>query len=146
MTISKAKAEAVINELSPMIKEVLARHGMDPSFAWKYGDWFELKLKASAIETGPNGVNLGSPEAQYYTKFGFTTYESIAAGLSGALTLDAPLGTIFVHKGVSYAFAGIAAKRSKYPIVGRNMSDGTITFFTEKSIGTINKAAASAAV
>lgn len=146
MTVSKAKAEAVINELSPIIKEVLARHGMDPKFAWKYGDWFELKLTASAVEEGPNGVNLGSPEAQYFTKFGYTTYKAIAAGMSGAVTLDAPLGTLFESRGEVYAFAGIAAKRSKYPIVGRNVADGAITFFTDALIAKLNGAAASAAV
>lgn len=141
MTISKTKAEAVINELSPIIKEILERHGLDPKFAWKYGDWFQLTLKASAVETGPNGVNLGSPEAQYFTRFGFTAYM-----LGTSTKLDAPLGTLFESRGVTYAFAGIAAKRSKYPIVGRNIVDGSITFFTDVIVSRINQAAASAAV
>lgn len=141
MTISKKQAEAVINELSPIIKEILERHGLDPKFAWKYGDWFQLTLKASAVETGPNGVNLGSPEAQYFTRFGYTVY-----ALGTSTKLDAPLGTLFESRGVTYAFAGIAAKRSKYPIVGRNIADGSITFFTEALITKLNQAAASAAV
>lgn len=141
MTISKTKAQALIDELSPVIKEILERHGMDPKFAWKYGDWFELKLTASAVEEGANGVNLGSPEAQYFTKYGFTVH---ALGTSTKLT--APLGTLFESRGETYAFAGIAAKRSKYPIVGRNIADGTTTFFTEAAVSKINYAAAPAAV
>jgi hypothetical protein len=146
MTISKAQSEVLIAELRPVIDAILARHGMDTKYAWKYGPWLELKLTATSIEEGPNGVNLGSPEAQYFTKFGYTTYKSIAAGLSGAVTLDAPLGTLFESRGEVYAFAGIAAKRSKYPIVGRKVADGTITFFTDAIIAKLNGAAASAAV
>jgi hypothetical protein len=141
MTISKTKAQAMIDELSPVVKEIMARHGMDPKFAWKYGDWFEMKMTASAVEEGPNGVNLNSPEAQYFSRFGFTSY-----ALSQVLQLSAPLGTLFTSKGKTYAFAGIAAKRSKYPIVGRNVADGSITFFTEVAVLEINKAAAPAAV
>jgi hypothetical protein len=141
MTISKTKAQAMIDELSPVIKEIMARHGMDPKFAWKYGDWFEMKMTASAVEEGPNGVNLNSPEAQYFSRFGFTSYS-----LNDTLRLSAPLGTLFTSKGKTYAFAGIAAKRSKYPIVGRNVADGSITFFTEFVVREINKAAAPAAV
>ena len=146
MTISKAQSEVLIAELKPAIDAILARHGMDTKYAWKYGPWLELKLTATSVEEGPNGVNLGSPEAQYFTKFGYTTYKSIAAGLSGAVSLDAPLGTLFHSSGKTYAFAGIAAKRSKYPIVGRNVADGSIVFFTDVIITKLNGAAASAAV
>ena len=146
MTISKAQSEVLISELKPAIEAILARHGMDTKFAWKYGAWFELKLTATSVEEGPNGVNLGSPEAQYFTKFGYTTYEPIAAVMSGAVSLDAPLGTLFVSSGKTSAFAGIAAKRSKYPIVGRNVADGSITFFTDAIVRKLNGAAAAAAV
>lgn len=135
MKVSKKQAEEIISDLKPAISAILERHGLDPKFSWKYGDALELKLVASAVEEGPNGVNLGSLEATYFTRYGFTSY-------SLSMTLSAPLGTLFESRGVVYAFAGIAAKRPKYPIVGRNVKDGSITFFTEAAVITINAAAA----
>lgn len=146
MTISKTKAEDISSELKPLIAEVLKRHGMDAKFAWKYGAWFELKVTASAVEEGANGVNLGSPEAQYFTRFGFSALAMTASGAYTDVKLEAPLGTLFVSRGTTYAFAGIASKRKKYPIYAINISDGTATFFTEHVVATINSAAASAAV
>lgn len=142
MTISKTKAEAVMLELRPLIEDALKRNGMDAKFAWKYGAWFELKVTSSEVAEGENGVNLSSPEAQYFTKFGFNAYD-----LSFRPTpLEAPLGTLFDNRGELYAFAGIAAKRKKYPIYAIRVADGVGTFFPEGAVAMINKAAASAAV
>ena len=149
MTISKTQAQGLIDELRPMIEDALKRHGMDAKFAWKYGAWFELKVSASPVTVGDNGVNTSSPEARYYTNFGFTaTVREIGGGCVAvkAVKLTAPLGTIFVSRGVEYAFAGIAAKRRKYPICAvRVGGDGTETYFTEDAVKVIN-AAADAAV
>lgn len=143
MTITKAAAQAVANELEVEIKKVLALHGMEVSnFSTKYGAWFEMKLAASPLLRGANGVNLNSPEAEYFTRYGYRAYGVASHGVE----LTAPLGTLFESKGETYAFAGIAAKRRKFPIVGRNIEDGSIVFFTEALITRLNAAAAPAAV
>jgi hypothetical protein len=139
MTISKSQCELLIEELKPVINEIMARHNMDAKFNWKYGALFELKMTATSMTKGPNGVNLDSVEAQYFTKFGFSDF--------AGRTLNAPLGTLFESRGETYAFAGIAAKRRKYPIVGLNIIDGTMTLFTDMLVSKLNeKAAAPAAV
>ena len=134
MTISKQKAADIMTELGPLIEATLKRHGLDaPKLTWKYGSWFELKATSSVIEEGLNGVNLGSPEAQYFTRFGYMTMNGVK--------LEAPLGTIFSIKGDNYQFIGIAAKRSKYPIVTKRMSDGQISFWPDGVVAKLNDAA-----
>jgi hypothetical protein len=132
MTVEKAKAQAIMDELGPIIKEAMERHGLaTPQMQWKYGAWFELKLTSAILEEGPHGINLGSKEASYYSRFGFHG-------------LDAPLGTVFTSRGDAYAFAGIAAKRPKYPIYAKNLVQGTYHFFPEGIIPSINTAAKAA--
>lgn len=140
MTVSKEKAA----EIAAEIKDVLRRHGMEPKISWKYGPWLEVKLTASVVAEGDNGVNLASPEAQYFTKYGHTSYNRDASGKIVTEKLDAPLGTVFVSRGTRYAFAGIASKRRKYPIYALNVEEGTPTFFTEQIIKVINAAAKAA--
>ena len=132
--VDKVKAQAIIDELGPIIKEVIERHGLaTPQMQWKYGAWFELKLNAAVLNEGPHGINLGSKEATYFEQFGFHG-------------LDAPLGTVFTSRGEAYAFAGIASKRPKYPIYAKNLVQGTYHFFPEGIIPSINIAAQKATV
>jgi hypothetical protein len=132
--VEKAKAQAIMDELGPIIREVVERHGLAaPQMQWKYGAWFELKLNAALLEEGPHGINLGSKEASWFTKFGFHG-------------LNAPLGTVFMSKHDSYVFAGIASKRPKYPVYAKNLLQGTYHFFPEGIIPSINAAAEKAAV
>jgi hypothetical protein len=132
--VEKAKAQAIMDELGPIIKEAMERHGLaTPQMQWKYGAWFELKLNATLLEEGPHGINLGSKEASYFKQFGFHG-------------LDAPLGTVFTSRGDAYAFAGIASKRPKYPVYAKNLVQGTYHFFPEGIIPSINAAAEKAAV
>lgn len=134
MTISKAKLQEISAELTPFIEEVLKRHGLsDPKMQWKYGTHLELKMSASLLDEGPQGINLASEQAQYYARFGYH-----------GLTAD--LGTVFEHKGMRYAFAGIAARRPKYPLYAKNLSTGDYHFFPEQAIALINSAAAKASV
>lgn len=132
--ISKAKAQLIIDELEPILKAAMAKHGLDvPKLKWNYGDYFGLKLEAASVELGDNGVNMASPEAQYFTRFGFDG-------------VTAPLGTTFTNKGSVYAFIGIAAKRSKYPIAVVNQETGARSFFPEGIIPILNRSATSVAV
>jgi hypothetical protein len=132
--VEKAKAQTIIDELGPIIREVVERHGLaTPQMQWKYGAHFELKLSAALLEEGPHGINLGSIEATYFKKFGF-------------YGLNAPLGTVFMSKHDSYVFAGIASKRPKYPIYAKNLLQGTYHFFPEGIIPSINAAAEKATV
>lgn len=132
-TVDKIKAQAIIDELKPLIMDTLKRHGLDtPQMTWKYGAWFELKMNAALLQEGPYGINLGSKEAQYFTQFGFTG-------------ITAPLGTVFTSRGEDYVFAGIAAKRPKYPIYAKNLAQGTYHFFPEGAARLINEAALASA-
>lgn len=142
MTISKKQAADIMDELKPLIEDALKRHGLDaPKLSWKYGAWFELKMTASELDEGVNGVNMSSPEAQYYSRFGFSAFINHVA-----VKLEAPLGTKFYNQGNDYVFLGIAAKRSKYPIAARRVDDDQLVFFPEGIVTKINAAASTAAV
>jgi hypothetical protein len=132
MTIDRETLRVIADELTPIIEAALKRHGLDaPKMQWKYGAMLELKMTAAELSEGPNGINLGSREAQYYTRFGFPG-------------LDAKLGTVFSVKGEEFAFAGIAASRRKYPIYAKNIETGAYIFYTEMVVATINAAAKAA--
>jgi hypothetical protein len=133
MTVAKTTALAIMNELEGEINRVLEKHGLDKAkLKCKYGAHFELKIESATLELGENGVNLQSPEAQYYTQFGY-------------MGLHAPLGTKFTNRGATFVFIGIAPSRRKYPIAVRNLDEGHNSFFPEGIIRVIN-AAASVAV
>jgi len=136
-TITRGIALEVTNEIKAAIDEIFARRGFAaPTLKTTYGD----SLYKLAIETTPevlneSGINLKSKEAEYYTKFGYTDYDG------GKYTkLTAPLGTQFTSRGETYAFAGIAASRSKYPVVGINVDTNQTTFFTAVIVGRVNSA------
>ena len=137
-TITRGVAIEVTNEIKAAIDEIFARRGFAaPTLKTTYGD----SLYKLAIETTPevlneSGINLKSKEALHYTRYGFTDYDGATP-----INLTAPLGTRFTSKGETYAFAGIAASRSKYPIVGINVDTNQTTFFTAAIVGRINDAA-----
>jgi len=138
-TIEKNKAIDITNEIKAAIDSIFKAHGMDtPQCKTTYGDFYKITIQASPLEAGPGGINLKSQEAQYYTRFGFSVYRA-----GDTVTLTAPLGTEFRNdKGEPYLFAGIAAKRTKYPIVAIHAVTGETILFTDHAIARINAAAA----
>jgi hypothetical protein len=84
-------------------------------------------------------VNLSSKEATYYSKFGYTAY----AGDNDftGVELTAPLGTRF-HG--DYAFAGIDAKKRKFPIIAIDLKTGKMVGFPDSMVSHINLAHAQA--
>jgi len=135
--VSKETATQVAQEMKTAMEEILKRHNLDTQqVKWGHGDWFEWKITATAIELGPNGVNLATPEAQYYTKFGFSAYGQAPNFTQTELT--APLGTEIQVQGQTLYFAGIAPKKRKFPIAVINAS-GEMMFLTEASVATLNK-------
>jgi hypothetical protein len=136
MSVSKETANAVAKELQTVITEVLAKHGLSaPKVSIGYGEWFDMKIVSSALTLGPNGVNLTSKEATYYTKFGHTYYKS--EGDFEGTELKAPLGMLF-GPDMKYAFAGIDSKKRKNPIVALDTTTGKIVFFEESIVTRLN--------
>lgn len=139
-TIEKNEALEITNEIKAAINDIFKKHGMDaPQCKTTYGDFYRITIQASPLEAGPGGINLKSQEAQYYTRFGYSVYR----GAGDTVTLTAPLGTEFrSDKGEPYLFAGIAAKRRKFPIVAVHAVTGETILFTDHAIARINAAAA----
>ena len=137
--IEKNKALEITNEIKAAIDSIFKAHGMAaPQCKTTYGDFYKITIQASPLEVGPGGINLKSEEAQYYSRFGYSVYR----GAGDVVTLTAPLGTEFRSgKGESYIFAGIAAKRRKYPIVGVHATTGETILFSDHVIERINASA-----
>lgn len=135
--VSKAQAEKISQEIKQAVEAILAANGLSaPKIASKYGEWYEIKITASAVELGENGVNLASPEATYFTKFGWTSFSG-----SSPVELTAPLGTKFSNGQGEYAFAGIDPKKRKNPIVALRLSDGARVFFPDTAVPFLNSVA-----
>lgn len=113
--VSKETAQAISAELRKAAEEIFAKHGLQTSKqVSKYGEWYDFRIEAVAIEEGLNGVNLASKEASYYSQYGWTAYASDFTPTE----LVAPLGTIYKDgRGDEFVFAGIDPKKKKNPIV-----------------------------
>lgn len=118
MTVSKETAKAVSEDLSAAIATVLAKHGLvEQRVSIKYGEVFKLSLTASGVEMSAEGINLASPEAEAYRRFG-ADY-----GLKPDL-----LGKTITMRGKNYTFTGLALKRSKYPFAFTGPTGKPIVF------------------
>lgn len=137
--VSKEQGQKLAQEIKQAVEEILKREGLSlETTKLGYGEWFEYKIKAVSVELGPNGVNLASPEAIYYTKYGFTAF------IPGAIEesqqkLTAPLGTQIQVKGQTLTFAGIAPQRRKYPIAMLDQA-GEMVFVSEAMVARLNNA------
>ena len=132
--IDKNTAIEIAEELKAAATEIYARYGLTtPTIKTTYGAVLRISLEGTKLERGEGGVNLQSQEAQYYTRFGFIS-------LSG-VKLTAPLGTRFSSSGKDYVFAGIAARRRKFPIHCLDAATLEPILFTEAAISKINAAA-----
>lgn len=132
--IDKYTAIEIAEELKAAATEIYTRYGLTaPKIKTTYGSILRISLESTKLERGEGGVNLQSEEAQYYTRFGFNT-------LSGE-KLTAPLGTRFSSSGKDYVFAGIAARRRKFPIYCLHATTLEPILFTESAVSKINAAA-----
>jgi len=128
MSVTKAECQAISAEIAAAIKPILERHGLDITKTMsKYGDIYSIKVEASKVSRGENGVNTESEYAKEYERFGS------AYGLNEGL-----LGKKFVSRGREFAFAGISTSRSKYPIAGLNLLEDRIYFFTRDAAKLVN--------
>lgn len=135
--VDKATAKVVTEEIQEAVAAILAKHNLQPGkINFGYGDYYEIKVQAHAIELGLNGVNTASKYATYYTKFGWVAY-----GDNGeAQQLTAPLGTKFTYNNREVIFAGIDSAKRKFPIVVTDAQTGEIRLLTEAAIQRINLA------
>lgn len=121
MKVDKETARLITNEIVSAVESVLKKHDMALAKTRStYGDQYSLKIEAELQTTGPNGVNMSSVEASDYIRF-HTSY-----GLPSGL-----LGRKFTVQGKEYAFAGIATRRSKFPICAKDLEEGKTVFFKE---------------
>lgn len=136
--VSRQQATAIADELMQAIKDVMAKHNMEvkpPKI--QFGDCFTMKIEATSVQTGLNGVNLNSMEASYYQRFGFNGFNEKTGQM---IPLTAELGTIFTAGNVEYIFCGVNARARKMPICAIRKSDGAPMKMGENLINLINSA------
>lgn len=110
--VSKELAKAVVTDLQKDIEKVLAKHGMElNSTSTKYGDVFQLKIEASTIKKGLNGVNLNSREAQEFLNFSYSY---------GVEKPELVLGQVVKFAGRQMMIIGLNTRKKSTPVVCRD--------------------------
>lgn len=139
--IDREEARDIAEDVKAEVTEIFKKYGLSaPKMRTTYGGSIRITLEATKVVIGEGGVNMESEEAQYYTLSGFA---AVRAGSVEKLT--APLGTKFVSSGKEYIFAGIAARRRKYPIYCLDANTREAILFTDSAISKINAAATESA-
>lgn len=133
--VSRELTKKVSQEIEAAILPILERNGLKlTKFNAKYGDLYGLNISAITMNVSEDGINLNSPEAIGYSRFGhygFVNGESIQ--------LTAKLGTKFESRGRKFVFAGIRS-RGKNKIVAKCEDDGKEYVFADTVIRSINGA------
>lgn len=113
--VPSAKARTITEEVEAAVAAIFEKHGFEaPKSKTTYGDHYAVKLTATPLSEGENGINLNSPEAQGYL---------VEANYDDTLDPDA-LGREIVVNGETFIFEGYVSRRPKYPFVARRVSDG----------------------
>jgi len=125
--VSKETAVDIRTRLMPQIELLFKEHGLELDTSnVKYGDGFVLKLEASKITLGKNGINTTSAAAQRFAASWYV-YD----------LLPNTLGNKFFVGSSEYIFLGIS-KGSKNPFVGRQVSTGKAFRFSKQAVDAIN--------
>lgn len=135
MEVTKAQAQKIMQELSKAVKAICEKHNLELSKqSAKFGDSFSYSVQAVAVRKDRSGVNLASPYAKTYQKYG---YESFNFNTCKTTKLKAKIGKQFNYNSRKFVFAGIRGGSGKNQIVC--ISDGTTYFFDDAVIPLLNK-------
>lgn len=134
--VSKDKCTEVSREINAAIMDIFAKHNLKVTkTASKYGDNYEFKIVAEAQMISEDGINLASPDAIYYNRFGYTAY--LGVSIQDEIKLTAPIGTKFESNGKTFAFAGVRS-RGKNKILAVEQESKKTFIFTDAMISRIN--------
>ena len=132
---TRQEATALMKELSEAIKTVLDKHNLELSkSSAKFGDAFAYNIQAVKVKKDRSGVNLASPQAKNYQKYGYTSYDF---NTGKTMKLKAKLGKKFTYNNKQFVFAGIRGGSGKHQIVC--ISKGSTYFFGDDAISLLNK-------
>ena len=93
MEVTKQEANALMKELSEAVKTICKKHNLELSkSSAKFGDFFSYNIQAVKVKKGKGGVNLASPQAKLYEKYG---YEKFDFSNGKTIKLKAKLGKKF---------------------------------------------------
>ena len=117
MDISRQQARLVTEEIDAAVKAILAKHGLTAGQAkTNYGYQYKYTITASVPVVSDNGFDIGTPEAQTFILLGPT---------SGFANPKASLGVPFTVNGKTFIVTGWNSRAPKFPLVGKNLTDGT---------------------
>ncbi|NBV35808.1 MAG: hypothetical protein EBR94_00835 [Bacteroidetes bacterium] len=135
MEVTKQEVNALLKELLESTEKICKKYNLELSkSSAKFGDYFAWNIQAVKVKKHSSGVNLASPEAKAYQKYGYEAYDFT----TGKTTkLKAKLGKKFNLRNKQYVFAGIRGGSSKYQIVC--ISKEKICYFADDVIPLLNK-------
>lgn len=123
--VSREAARLITEEINTAVQAILARHGLEAGKSSSgYGDYYQFKITANAVQLNERGVNLQSNEAQAWLvnafQYNFTREQAEAA-----------LGKTFTSKGKTMKFLGFESRRPKFPVYAEDTATGERFFLTE---------------
>jgi hypothetical protein len=135
MEVTRQEAIALMKELSKAVKTILDKHNMELSKSTaKFGDSFTYNIQSVKVKKDRSGVNLASPQAKNYQKYGYTSYDF---NTGKTIKLKAKLGKKFNYDNKQFVFAGIRGGKGKNQIVC--ISNGNTYHFDDAIISLLNK-------
>jgi hypothetical protein len=123
MTTTRELAKTLTQEINEAVNIVLARHGMSSDkVKTVYGDYYEIKIQASQIETNAAGIKTSTPEMQ--------DLRAVALGynitdIEADLASEEPI----VIGGKRYVPAGFKTRARTRPFLMKNVEDGKTYIF-----------------
>lgn len=130
-TIDRTTVRNLAAEVETALAEVFARHGLTaPTVGATYTPTnIKFKVETNIDATDDSGVNVQSPEAIAYNRYG-KSYGIV----------DNALGVEFTFAGDRFRFLGVKPTRPKFPISAAKVNDGREFKLPASAVAAINAA------
>lgn len=128
MSITKAQAIALGDEIDAAVKAICEKHGMAKGrTSGRYGDTYKYSVEITEVVVNESGVNMASKEATDFLR---------AAPYIGwkAEDAQAALGSTFTSGGRTFVLTGYKPRSPKRPVVARSVTDGRTYVFPHSAL------------
>jgi hypothetical protein len=107
--VTKATAKQINDEIKAQVTKILAKHNMEISnYKGTYGDLYSIKIDATTVTLGKNGVNTDTKFAQEFLMFAFNY---------GVGKPEQDLGEIITVQGKQYIVCGLNIRKKAKPVL-----------------------------
>jgi len=121
--VTKATAKQINDEIKVQVTKILAKHNMEiGNYKGTYGDLYSIKIDATTVTLGKNGVNIDTKFAQEFLMF---------ASNYGVSNPEQDLGEIINIQGRQYIVCGLNIRKTAKPVLVKCPESGDEFFAGE---------------